>query len=377
MCDIENFVPKDAVHLYKMLWQFEKWLRLMVYVELYARDNNWEKAIAPHKKNDKEPTDFEKAFPPKGKSTDGCNKDATANHKKDNHSPKSSDKKLTHMVTAHQSSLSYLSLGELWDIICNNKNWRLFEKYFPPKDNTDARIKEIKNIRNRIMHFREPHENDVIRMLLFLKDFEAGVRLFCQSYRRQVFSDKEDELIRLLSDCWINIGHEVELHHYNHGYLYALQPHRRNPKIYATLRLILRPWGTSNGEGHLYEISICSLRNAYQNNSEINCEDPIIYELDFEKMLMATEDVHNQCLLILIKGNGEFSAVFPAHLGVETNFITIDTILSAGINCSKRPQIHKHEIERLSRQTPEYVLWPGHPLFRYDDSMTESLIFLD
>lgn len=45
---IETLAPKDAVHLYKLMWQFEKWLRLMVYVELYARDNNWKEAIKKH-----------------------------------------------------------------------------------------------------------------------------------------------------------------------------------------------------------------------------------------------------------------------------------------------------------------------------------------
>lgn len=374
MCDFEKFVPKDAIHLYKMLWQFEKWLRLMVYVELYARDNNWEKAIAPHKKNDKEPTDFEKAFPPKGKSTDGCNKDATANHKKDNHSPKSSDKKLTHMVTAHQSSLSYLSLSELWEIICNRKNWGLFEKYFPPKDNTNARIQEIKNIRNRIMHFREPHENDVMRMLLFLKDFEAGVSLFCQSYRRQVLTDKEDALVKLLVDNWDSVGYGVELEH-SSGILYAPQPHRMNPKIYATFRLIRRSWSGTNGEGLLYEISIVSLRKMKFREDEFI--DHISYELDFEAMLRATEDIHDKCVHIFIKGNGEFSAVFPAHLGVEINLKTITTILSAGVNCNDRPKLSDFEIERLSRRSEEYVLWPSHPLFRYDDSMADSLINLN
>lgn len=112
------------------------------------------------------------------------------------------------MLTAHQSSLSYLSLGELWDVICNKKNWELFEKYFPPKDNTIARIQEIKNIRNRIMHFREPHENDVARVSLFLKDFESGVRLFCQSYTTPVIRDKEDELVTLLTAHWDSLDME-------------------------------------------------------------------------------------------------------------------------------------------------------------------------
>ena len=333
MYDIEKLVPKDAVHLYKMMWQFEKWLRLIVYVELYARDKNWEEAIKKHV-ND---------WPPR--SIEG-------------------DKKFTHMVTVHKSAISYLSLGELWEVISDKKNWDLYEKYFPPKDNTDARIKEIKNIRNRIMHFREPHENDVARMSLFLKDFESGVRLFCQSFTRKCYTDKEDALVKLLADHWDSIGYGVELHHFNNGYLYAPQPHRMNPKIHATLNLFRRPWMGKSGPGFLYEISISSLRE-------------IGYELDFEEMLRATEDVFDKCIYISICGNGSFSALFPAHLGVETNFTTIATILSAGVNCRDRPKFRDHEIEKLSRLTPENVLWPDNPLFWYDDLMTDSLINLD
>ena len=333
MYDIEKLVPKDAVHLYKMMWQFEKWLRLIVYVELYARDKNWEEAIKKHV-ND---------WPPR--SIEG-------------------DKKFTHMVTVHKSAISYLSLGELWEVISDKKNWDLYEKYFPPKDNTDARIKEIKNIRNRIMHFREPHENDVARMSLFLKDFESGVRLFCQSFTRKCYTDEEDALVKLLADHWNRIGYGVELDHFNHGLLYAPQPHRMNPKIHATLSLFRRPWMGKNGPGFLYEISISSLRE-------------IGYELDFEEMLRATEDVFDKCIYISICGNGSFSALFPAHLGVETNFTTIATILSAGVNCRDRPKFRDHEIEKLSRLTPENVLWPDNPLFWYDDLMTDSLINLD
>lgn len=371
MCEIEKIVPKDAIHLYRMMWQFEKWLRLIVYVELYARDNHWEKDIAPHKGNGKKHSLFEKAFPPQNSSTDDCNKGATINYKKDDRSPKGTDKKLTHMLTAHQSSLSYLSLGELWDVIRfknNKKNWELFKKYFPPEDITNASIQEIKNIRNRIMHFREPHEDDVARMKLFLKGFEPGVRLFCQSYATPVTGDKEDELVTLLTIHWGRVGHGVELHYLNCNYLYAPQPHRMNPKIHATLSLIRRPWSGSNGKGLLYKISIVSLR-AFQDES--------IYELDIGEMIRKTKDIHDKCVHICINDNGEFSAIFPVHLGVETNFKIVSEILSAGVSCGTRPKHRDYEIEKLSRQMPEYVLWPDNPIFRYDDLMTENLINLD
>lgn len=346
MYEIEELVPKDAVHLYKMMWQFERWLRLMVYVELYARDNNWEKTI-PNKEDDK--------------------------------SPKNKDKKLTHMITTHESSLSYLTLGELWNIMRNGNNWNCFKAYFPPEDNIDARIKEIMNIRNRIMHFREPHENDIARMVLFLKDFESGVRLFCQSYTTGVISNEEDSLVKLLAANWDSIGYGVELYPdgFSHDYLYAPHPYRMNPKIAARLTLIRRPWSNVNREGFLYEISISSLReHPIENIESFDFKNHTTYELDFEEMLRNTKDIHNKCIHICIKSNGYFSAIFPAHLGDEINITTIDTILSAGANCRDRARMRDDEIERLKRKYPEYVLFPDNPIFRYDDQMTENLINL-
>ncbi len=368
MSETQQLVPKDAVQLYKMMWQFERWLRLMVYVELFASDKDWEKSI-PQKK--KEPTIYEKKFPKTS---------TTSKSTKNDWSPKNTDKNITHMVTPHESSLSYLSLTELWDIIINKKNWMLFEKYFPPKDITLSRISEIKNIRNRIMHFREPHEYDVSRMVLFLKDFESGVRLFCQSYTTGVISNEEDSLVKLLAANWDSIGYGVELHPYgfSHDYLYAPYPYRMNPKIAARLTLIRRPWSNVNREGFLYEISISSLREyPIENIESFDFKNHTTYELDFEEILRNTKDIHNKCIHICIKSNGYFSAIFPAHLGDDINITTIDTILSAGVNCRDKARMRDDEIERLKRKYPEYVLFSDNPIFRYDERMTESLIDLD
>jgi hypothetical protein len=145
-----------------------------------------------------------------------------------------------------------------------------------------------------------------------------------------------------------------------------------NPKIAASLMLIRRPWSGEKKEGFLYELSISSSRNHAMGDFE----NYTPYELDFEKMLRATKEIHDKCIHICINCNGYFRAIFPAHFGDDINLTTIDTILSAGVNCRDRPTMRDDEIERLKRKYPEYVLFPDNPIFRYDDQMTENLINL-
>src|SRR5262245_56862843 len=140
-------VPKSAVRLFRMCWQLETWLRMLVYVELRAARLDWEQPIKKHIRD----------WPP--------------------HSLER-DKRLHHMATHHQATLSYLTFGQLWDMIADTDNWSLFAPYFPPKENAEIRVEEVKAIRNRVAHFRDPHAQDAARLELFLRDMEAGIRRF-------------------------------------------------------------------------------------------------------------------------------------------------------------------------------------------------------
>lgn len=329
-------VPDEAVCLYRMVWQLEKWLRAMVYVELRSRDSKWEDAIKNHTTK----------WPP---------------------SSIQSDKKLRHMATAHQSVVSYLSLGQLWDVIVDGDNWRLFAPYFPPLDITVARMQEVRNIRNRIMHFRGPNENDVSRMGLFLKDFEPGIRLFCQSYTTGIVGAEQveqDALGKILSERWNSIGHRVELNALDIGWLYAPEPYRGNPKIGASLCSLRRPWADEHDECHLYRLTLSSLDSGR--------------EIDFEKMLEASESVHEKCLHVFIESfeHCEFGAIIPEHVGAEENAETIAAFLRAGINWAIGRSISETEAIGISRRMPEYVLWPDNALVSYGENFSGSLIDL-
>src|SRR5262245_48821117 len=109
-------VPGAAVRVFRMSWQLEVWLRLFVHVELRAGCTDWE---APIKQSARE-------WPLRSQTA---------------------DKRLHHMATAHQAGISYLTLGQLWQIIVDDRNWSLFEPYFPPRHNAVVKMEEVQAIR--------------------------------------------------------------------------------------------------------------------------------------------------------------------------------------------------------------------------------------
>jgi hypothetical protein len=132
---------------YARLWQFETWLRRLVYVQLRALDGDaWQTKIN------------------------------AANGEK----PKASDKRLTHMPTAEDGVLSFVQLSELKRVVSDQ--WPLFESYLPPKTIWDAKLEEVLAIRHRVAHFRSLHRDDLARMTQFLRDIDAGFWRFCTSY---------------------------------------------------------------------------------------------------------------------------------------------------------------------------------------------------
>ena len=77
-------VSETAVQIFRMAWQLESWLRLFVYVELRAARLDWDEPI--------------KVAAERMRQRDNV---------------------LHHMATPHEQSLSYLSFGQLWEIIAD------------------------------------------------------------------------------------------------------------------------------------------------------------------------------------------------------------------------------------------------------------------
>ena len=108
MADVES-VPADSARIYQLLWQIENWFRSFAYVELRSRDSKWKEHVVRHSGA------FVRAV--------------------------ESDKRMHHMVTTHEDPLSFVSLGELWQLMTAKENWKLFSAYFPPREIAEANVR--------------------------------------------------------------------------------------------------------------------------------------------------------------------------------------------------------------------------------------------
>src|SRR4029077_4848207 len=130
---------------YARLWQFETWLRRMVYVELRAlKGDDWHASLPTSTK------------------------------------PFEADKRLIYLPTPEEDPISYVQLGALERAI--DANWSLFERYLPPQTIWKAKLEEVSQIRHRVAHFRVGHADDHRRLIQFLRDLDAGFWRFCTSY---------------------------------------------------------------------------------------------------------------------------------------------------------------------------------------------------
>ncbi|WGZ90030.1 MAG: Swt1 family HEPN domain-containing protein [Candidatus Thiocaldithrix dubininis] len=316
-------INEEAVVVYAYLQMLEKWLREMVYVELKAKKgNSW--------------FNFHKT-----KNT------------------YDSDKKYTHMSTPESSPLSYLSFGELQKLIKNN--WEIFSPYLPPQNIWDAKLEEIDNIRNRIAHFRSLHEQDLNRVLQFLRDIDQGFWRFCTSYNDSftVLPADNDSVTNKFADLdpffpkqidekrWVTVGHAPP------DLLYIV-----------SIRVIRRLWCDTSDKiegtpGYLYDLNIV-IRGQRQ--------------YDYKRFLSASKKLHSKFVHICLDHqSNSIRITIPANYGSEEVIniieqlieITEHTIIpSRGI-----VDIDDTSVKKLADEWPEYVLSPKNPLTFLDSEM--------
>lgn len=325
-------IPRAAIRLFRLSWQLEIWLRLLVYVELRSARPDWE---APIKKRVHD-------WPP---------------------SSLGNDKRLHHMATPHQAALSYLTFSQLWTVISDVDNWPLFAPYLPPKTNTEVRVEEVKTIRNRVAHFREPHPQDEARLELFLRDLEPGLRRFCARYTsaKVLTSSLDDPITQRLATAWEHIGYGIELERPDGGWLYAPEPHRGNPKMNATLQLMAHErYERGSPEGVIYCLTMPSLIN-----------EPI----DIIKFLDSTKRLHKDIIHFIIPPHSrQISVTIPAIHGIDATTELVAAFLSAGRDAPHA--VHNQDLKRARVEWPEYVLWPNHILSVISDHTTDPIIDL-
>lgn len=315
--ELERISDRDerAILLYARLWQLEKWLREMVYIELKAK---------------------------KGKNWFNLNKIRNAYDE---------DKSLTHIPTTDDNPLSYITFPELLKIISNN--WGLFTSYLPPKNIWDAKLIEVIHIRNRVAHFRSTNEYDVDRILQFMRDLDKGFWKFCTDYNdlhpilppeRDAIAEKYKGLDpfafkEFAPNQWANFGSAPK------GLRYIV-----------SINLIKRQWAEETQEfpgvsGYIYDVNVLLRDNRVFKYTEL-----LGYIKKFKKdIIHISLDALSSSIRITI----------PAVIGSDEVCKVIDGLLYAVENSITSSSIRnpdKDEVQEISNEWPEYVLGPLNPL---------------
>lgn len=319
--NIENEVPDLSPRVlltYARLWQFETWLRRMVYVELRARDgDDWSDAI---------------------EGVDGA---------------RNADNRLMHMPTPETDLLSYMLFSKLLGLIGDTNNWEMFTHYLPPKNIWEAKIEELTQIRNRVAHFRKGHMDDLQRLKQLLRDIDKGFWLFCTSFNDTypvLPQDRDPVTLEFLESdpfpytqfpdgAWGRVG--------------SVPPEMR---FMVTIEILKRPWANpapqvDGSQGYLYDATISARKE--------RC-------FDYRRLLEDTKGVHSHLVyLCLDKFAQSVRITIPAILGSARVIELIQQFIKVTeYTISRNIQISESDdsVQRLSDKWPEFILGPENPL---------------
>lgn len=322
-------LPRERLWTYALLWDFESWLRTMVYVELRAcYGDGWESKLK------------------KGQA-----------EKAQDH-----DKNLSHMPTRERLPTSYMQLGDLLKTV--DAEWKLFEPYFPPRDLWNAKMQEIRQVRHRVAHFRVGHEDDQRRVKQVLRDIDQGFWRFCTSYNeeRSVLPASNDLVTREFAHLdpfpwskgsdglWARVG-------------------RADPRLRMAVQIEVtqREWAPdvrdheiAGNSGFLYDVRFAA------RNQQV---------FDYSSFLATTEHIHAAiCHICLTGGNDQLRFTIPSRL-TPARITDIVTTLVRAAEYALKPRIgtpreppafegssEERRVESLANRWPEYVLGPFNPL---------------
>ncbi len=313
-------VPIQAINTYARLWQFETWLRTMIYVELRALlGDDWAKDI------------------------------------RRNSGSFQADKSLTHMPTPEMNALSYAQLSELVALISGY--WDCFAGYFPPKALWEAKLQEVSQIRHRVAHFRVGHFDDLARLKQFLRDVDKGFWHFCTSY------NDADPILPQSSDPIAK--HFLPLDplpwaEFEPGKWAQIGFRDKSRPVGLSVRVQRRPWATYPlrvGEpGYLYDFYLFG-------------QDGRSFDLRY--LMTRTQARHKHLVHLCLESDGaSIRLTVPSVLGEETVIDLVQAFYDAAMNAVRQGRILDADgMNALANTWPEYVLGPSNPLTFLDSDM--------
>ena len=331
--EIPSWVPADLqrerLWTYALLWNFEIWLRMMVYVELRARYGDaWEARLK------------------KGRAQGA----------------QTQDEKLSHMPTRERLPTSYMQLKGLLSTV--TEEWPLFEPYFPPQNIWEARMEEVQQIRHRVAHFRVGHKDDQRRIKQVLRDIDEGFWRFCTSYNthRSVLPAQKDpvtrEFLHLDPFPWKKGGDGV-----------WARTGMADPNLGMAVMIEVsrREWAED-----VPDDEICG-KPGFLYDVRLVARDRRVF--DYASFLTTTERVHPSiCHICLEGGSDQVRITIPSILGAAAINDIVTTLVTAA-EYALRPGIRTttprsvmdgsaedERVEALASRQPEYVLGPANPL---------------
>lgn len=335
LLELVGKLPPERLCTYTRLWQFETWLRTMVYVEFRARyGDSWNTHLNLR-----------------------------------SHNAYKNDKMLSHMPTREALDTSYMQLTDLLKAI--SENWCLFRTYLPPKKLWDAKLDELCQIRHRVAHFRLGHRDDLNRVEQLLRDVDQGFWSFCTSYnsRLPILPHSNDKLAEhfLYPDPSSRTGGKPN------RWIRLDVAHR---SVMATIEVSKRNWVSSSrskvaGEyGYLYNVVFY----AQDNRS-----------FEYSTFLTSTQSIHQHLCHICLDTHGRrIRATIPTILSESVTVEIIETLLDVALNSiwpgttvidfqqvtdTAHVQEQTAVVDTLAEEWPEYVIGPSNPLTFLEDYM--------
>ena len=312
-------LPERVIETYARLWQLEIWLRRMVYVEFRAAyGDEWENHIATKKAKDS----------------------------------RSADRRLKYMPTPEHDLLSYSTFGEVCFTIENQ--WNYFQPYLPPKDLWTAKLAEIKQIRNRVSHFRRGHHDDLLRTIQLLRDLDQGFWHFCTSYNDTfpVLPPSEDPVIH--NFIHLNPFPYQKVGDNKWAIMGIADP---NAWFAVNIEIISRPWISRSinypiegKEGFLYKVVIVGRQQR---------------TFDYRRYFDDTKTLHKHFVYMIpdISSNS-LEVTIPSVLGKDQIIEITDELIKWLSNSlhSPFPRLPEDGVKALADEMPEYILNPSNPL---------------
>lgn len=308
-------LPKRILETYSRLWQLEIWLRRLIYVELSAlAADEWTTEVHGAEK------------------------------------PWEADKRLTHMPTPERDPLSYVQFSELRRVI--SAQWQLFESFLPPQSLWEAKLEEIVQIRHRVAHFRRGHQDDLQRVVQFLRDLDDGFWRFCTSYNdpQPVLPQSDDPVVanflHLDPFAWGDVGD---------GKWARIGIAGPEVRFVVRIEVLCRPWArwATPAAGHpglLYDVTIHARHQSH---------------LEYRRLLESTSRLHKHVVHICLDSVAKSIRItIPTVLGAERVIPIVEQFYEASLYClvAGLSQQSDHAVQAFSDTWPSYVLGPENPL---------------